>query len=94
MAAHERVGQLRRVGDPVGVAAPARGEAGVEALGGLAHAAYAHVGRQDPVDAASQGVERRVGGPPGGGLDDLPVDVDVRHLAARVHAGVRTPGDA
>ena len=78
--AGERVDGLRPVGDPVGVAAPHRREAGVEPVGGGDHAAYPDICGEHSVDATTQ-------------LRDLDVtevrlEVDVGDLAAGVHAGV------
>ena len=82
----------RVVRDPVGVAAPERGEAGVEAGRGGGHPAYPDVGVEEPVQPAPQRLVRRLRRAPGRGVVALAGHVEVHHLAARVHAGVGAPG--
>ena len=81
MVAGQRVDGRGVVGDPVGVPAPDRREAGVEPVGGGDHAAYADVGGQETVEPAAQVVDVR-----------LDVDVGVGDLTAGVHAGVGAAG--
>ena len=74
----------RAVGQPVGVPPPDRGEPGVEPLGGDGDPVHDDIVRECPAQPAGQGAGDLVR--PG------QVEVDVRHLAAGVHAGVRPSG--
>ena len=76
----QRVGPGRTVEHPVGVAALQGGEAGVEAVRGDGQRPQDDVVGQEPPQPALE-VDR---------IDV--VEVDVSHLAARVHAGIGAPG--
>ena len=75
------------VADPIGIAAPQRGEAGVEPGGRGTRGVHPDVGGQhpgQPGDSPPLGVRRT--GPGRGG------HVGVDDLTARMHSGVRAPG--
>ncbi len=80
----QRVDAAGVVGDPVGVAAPDRREAGVEAARRLGDRPDPHVPRQPPGQPLEQLSPLL--------LPDLPRQVHVRDLAPRVHPGVGPPG--
>ena len=82
MRAGQRVDGAGVVGDPVDVAAPHGGVAGVEACGRLGRAAYPQVGGEDAVDPPDQRV-RTVG---------QLVEIEVHDLPAGMDAGVGAPG--
>ena len=81
----QRIGMGRVVADPVGVAAPERGEAGVEPLRGGRDPMHPDVRRQRPCQPPQCG--RAVL------LPDRRRQVGVGHLPASVHPGVGPPGD-
>jgi hypothetical protein len=81
----QRVRGGRVIADAVGVAAPQRGEARVEPVGSRAHAVHPHIRREHRGQPGQRPVFRRRPGRRG--------HVRVNDLAARVHPGVRAPGD-